>query len=282
MDIGAEQSCGVMVLSRTSARRALAIVESGGRAEAIVWPGMGAQWRSLHRLELGPGGRTVVLQHASEAVYFVTTGDAEIVDERSGDHLALPVGSMVHIGPEHPYRFVGATATRAVRWQACPPDVTMYGDPGGGGAARAHAAECAMTIRIFHRDRPSHLLPPISSDARLIVWPGVGAEFANLNFVTMQPGEANTPHAHAASEDTIYILEGKGSVEDLTNHLCHAFEAGDVIHVPEGVRTRFAPTGASVVVSFGGPCPPDRTLFDHAVEVRGIAAGGANDMEAKD
>jgi len=121
-----------------------------------------------------------------------------------------------------------------------------------------------MTIRVFHRDRPSRLLPLISSDARLVVWRGVGAELANMNYVTMQPGESNTPHAHPDSEDTIFILEGEGSIDDLTHHVRLAFLAGDVIHVPAGVRHAVHADRGTRVVSFGGPCPPDLALLNHA------------------
>jgi quercetin dioxygenase-like cupin family protein len=81
----------------------------------------------------------------------------------------------------------------------------------------------------------------------------------------MQPGEANTPHAHPVSEDTIYILEGKGSIDDLTNGVRLAFATGDVIHVPAGVRHAVRADRGARIVSFGGPCPPDRALFGHAV-----------------
>lgn len=114
-----------------------------------------------------------------------------------------------------------------------------------------------MAFRVFHRDEPSLYAPFISSDARMVVWPGVGAHTANMNYVRMQPGEQNVPHAHSESEDTIYILEGCGSVEDLSNSVLHSFEAGDVIHVPAGIRHAVRADRGQQVVSIGGPCPPD-------------------------
>ena len=57
---------------------ALDIVERGGSAVAIAWPGTGSRFRSLHRIELEPGGRTVPLRHASEAVYFVAEGRGRV------------------------------------------------------------------------------------------------------------------------------------------------------------------------------------------------------------
>lgn len=114
-----------------------------------------------------------------------------------------------------------------------------------------------MAFRVFHRDQPSLYAEMISSDARFVVWPGVGAEVANMNYVRMQPGERNRPHAHARSEDTIYILEGCGTVDDLDSGQRHLFEAGDVIHVAPGVRHAVCADRGEPVVSVGGPCPPD-------------------------
>ena len=118
-----------------------------------------------------------------------------------------------------------------------------------------------MTIRVFHRDEPSRLVPFISSDARLVVWPGVGADYANMNYVRLTPGESNVPHSHGDSEDTIYIIAGRGVVEDLTNGESIEFEAGDVVHVPVGIRHAVsAPLGESIA-SVGGPCPPDQVML---------------------
>ncbi len=118
-----------------------------------------------------------------------------------------------------------------------------------------------MAIRVFHRDKPDLMLPIISKDARLVVWLGVGAKTANMNYVKMEPDEANMPHVHAESEDTIFILEGKGSVEDMSNGFKLDFEADQVIHVPTGLRHAVAADKGSPVVSVGGPCPADKGLL---------------------
>jgi quercetin dioxygenase-like cupin family protein len=118
-----------------------------------------------------------------------------------------------------------------------------------------------MAIKIFHIDSPSATLPMIASDARLVVWPGVGALTANMNFVDMQSGETNVPHAHRYSEDTIFILDGFGTVVDLTNDVVLQFEAGDVVHVPPGVRHAVSADRQSNIVSVGGPCPADEALL---------------------
>ncbi len=114
-----------------------------------------------------------------------------------------------------------------------------------------------MAIKYFHRDEPGMMVPMISNDARLVVWLGAGAKTANMNFVVMESGEENIPHIHAESEDTIYILEGVGTMVDHDNDNVLEFKAGDVLHVPIGVRHAVRANRESRIVSVGGPCPAD-------------------------
>lgn len=118
-----------------------------------------------------------------------------------------------------------------------------------------------MAVRVFHRDKPDRMLPIISRDARLIVWPGVGAMTANMNYVRMEPGEANVPHIHAESEDTIFILEGRGTIEDFDSGRKLPFHAGQALHVPVGVKHAVSADQGVSVVSTGGPCPADLRLL---------------------
>jgi len=115
-----------------------------------------------------------------------------------------------------------------------------------------------MAIRVFHVDAPDRMMPPIiSKDARLVVWPGTGSMSANMNYVKLEPGEANAPHIHAASEDTIFILEGSGTIRDYDHDLALPFEAGVALHVPVGVRHAVAADRGAPIVSVGGPTPAD-------------------------
>ena len=118
-----------------------------------------------------------------------------------------------------------------------------------------------MAIRVFHRDQPDLMLPMISRDARLVVWPGVGAHTANMAYVRMEPGERNVPHVHAQSEDAIFILEGEGTVTDFDHSRRLEFAPGQVIHVPVGVRHAVAADRGTRVVSVGGPCPADLAML---------------------
>jgi quercetin dioxygenase-like cupin family protein len=114
-----------------------------------------------------------------------------------------------------------------------------------------------VAIGVYHRDEASVRLPMIARDARLVVWPGVGAISANMNYVLMQPGEANAAHRHPVSEDTIVILTGEGTIANLDTGARHPFAGGQVVHVPVGVLHQVRADRGSAIESVGGPCPAD-------------------------
>jgi quercetin dioxygenase-like cupin family protein len=255
----------VAVHHADDARAPLPMVAAEGRAWAVIWPGVGAQCRSLHRISLVRGGASVPLRHPGEAVYYVLAGRGRVEDAAGTAH-ALIEGSMVHVAPRAGYHFQADDAGLELIGGPCPADPALYegalthsrpAEPGGIGA-----------VRIFHRDDPGVQVPLISRDARLIVWLGVGAETANMNFVRLEAGEANVPHIHPESEDTIYILQGRGSVVDFDHDLRLSFEAGDVIHVPIGIKHAVRADRGEAVVSVGGPAPADR----HMLRAAGLLA----------
>ena len=238
--------------------RTLRIVAGEGRAWAVIWPGMGAKSRSLHRVSLAPAASTVALRHAGEAVYYVLSGVGAVHDTAGAAH-PLQEGSMVHIAPQGGYRFAaGATALELIGGP-CPPDPALY--EGAGSGNEETEPDRPGGVRIFHRDDPGVRVPLISRNARLIVWLGVGAETANMNFVRLEPGEANVPHIHPESEDTIYILEGRGTVADFDHDRRLRFAAGQVLHVPTGIKHAVYADRGQAVVSVGGPAPADRHML---------------------
>jgi quercetin dioxygenase-like cupin family protein len=240
--------------------RAYAPPHSGctGARWGVIWPGMGAQCRSLHRVSLGTGGSTVPLRHPGEAVYYVLSGRGTVSDAARAPH-PLTEGAMIHIAPQGGYRFEAWEPGLELIGGPCPPDPALY----DGTLPGAHPPSGGETgaICIFHRDDPGVQVPLISRDARLIVWLGVGAETANMNFVRLEPGEANVPHVHPESEDTICILEGRGTVMDFDHEARLGFEAGDVIHVPTGIKHAVEANCGETVVSVGGPAPADRHML---------------------
>jgi quercetin dioxygenase-like cupin family protein len=78
-----------------------------------------------------------------------------------------------------------------------------------------------------------------------------------MNYVMMEAGEANVPHRHPVSEDTIVIFAGKGTIANLDSSTTHQFAGGQVVHVPVGVQHQVRADRGSAVESVGGPCPAD-------------------------
>ena len=224
----------------------LPLVEGDGSATALVWPGCGARLRSMHLITLGSAARSRPQSHEHEAVYYVIGGTGTV-----GSH-KVEEGSMVHVAPGVSYVFEAGDDGLELIGGPSPADESLYKEASPAGEGGDPAG-----IRLFHRDNPDVMMPMIASDARLVVWVGAGARNANMNYVSMQPGEENVPHSHADSEDTIYILSGRGSVEDLTHGFELEFEAGQAIQVPPGVEHRVKANRGTPVVSVGGPCPSD-------------------------
>ena len=104
----------------------LPLVASGGEAVAVVWPGVGSQHRSLHRVLLQPDGYTVDLRHPSESVYYVRSGSATVVDADSGEQQSLVEGSMVHVDPSTAHRFEAGASGAEIVGGPCPPDPSIY------------------------------------------------------------------------------------------------------------------------------------------------------------
>jgi len=247
-------SDGIDVISAASGQP-LDLIEGGGEAYVVVGPDSGAEFRTMAVVRLGDGASTVTLTHPDEAVWYVVRG-AGVARPEDGEELELDEGSMVHVEPGAAYALAAGPEGLEVIGGPSPQDP----DLGTDSAPRREGAR----VRKFHRDKPALKVPMISSDARLVVFPGVGAESANMNYVRLEPGEENTPHLHPESEDTIFILAGKGTVCDHDSDVVQEFEAGDVIHVPVGLTHAVRADRGVEIVSVGGPCPPDRGMLERA------------------
>lgn len=240
----------------------LAIVEGGGSARALVWPGTGAEHRSLHLIRLDGGARTIELEHPMEAVYYVVSGAGSLRGRAGAPAGDLVVGSMIHAAPGAAYAVEAGDAGLEMVGGPCPPDPRLYDDPRACSGTSGIAVESSGSgLQILHRDEPDILMPMIAKDARLIVWPGRGAETAPLNYVDMQPGEANVPHEHPISEDTLFVLDGEGTVEDITHGRRLRFHGRQIVHVPVGVRHCVHADLGSRIESVGGPAPVDRAIL---------------------
>jgi quercetin dioxygenase-like cupin family protein len=105
---------------------ALDIVEGSGSARAVVWPGVGAELRSMQIISLEDGARTVTLRHPGEAVYYVLRGAGEATDGAAEAGQPIAEGSMVHIGPETAYAFRAGPGGLELVGGPSPADADMY------------------------------------------------------------------------------------------------------------------------------------------------------------
>jgi quercetin dioxygenase-like cupin family protein len=116
----------VRVLDGGASCPELPIVEGSGVARAVVWPGVGAELRSMHRIQLASGARTVPLRHPMEAVYYVMNGSGTALDPDAATEQPLIEGSMVHIEPHTAYLFRAGPEGLEILGGPCPADVSMY------------------------------------------------------------------------------------------------------------------------------------------------------------
>lgn len=233
----------------------LDLVSGGGTYREMVGPACGAIERSLHDVVLEPSARVEPLTHPGDAVYYVVTGTATVTDVNGGGSADLTTGAMVHIAGGSTYQLSSTDGARLVGGPS-PVDPGLADGssvgPRDGGPAR---------IDVYHRDEPGLMVPFISRDARLVVWLGRGHRTANMNYVVLEPGERNTEHVHRYSEDTIHILEGHGTAEDVTNGRKLPIGPGDTVHIPPGTWHAVAADRGERVVSVGGPCPADLDML---------------------
>jgi quercetin dioxygenase-like cupin family protein len=214
----------------------------------------GSTYRSINKLVLEPADCTVQLSHAMEAVYVIAEGRGSLVT--GGERHHLRPFSIVYLPPRVVYTF-NAETDMTIYGGPCPPDP----DPSSTTLPDGRADTAEGTARVLDAENDGPRLPMISRNARLVVWPGMGAEIASMNFVVLEPGEENDPHTHEKSDDTIVILEGSGSIEDLSSQKVHQFQASDVVHVRAGIPHCVRADHGVRIVSAGGPCPPDQAML---------------------
>jgi mannose-6-phosphate isomerase-like protein (cupin superfamily) len=116
----------VRVLRAADHGPALPIVEGDGSARPIVWPGVGAAFRTMHRIELGRDGRTIALRHEMEAAYYVVRGEGVVRDPEAGGSEPLVEGSMIFVEPGTAYQIEAGGAGMLLLGGPCPADPALY------------------------------------------------------------------------------------------------------------------------------------------------------------
>lgn len=103
------------------------LVVDGGNAKVVVWPGNGARHRTFQLLRLDAGGKTILLEHPSDAVYYVVSGSGAVFDTETGAPQPLGEGSMIHVDAGSAYRFQADAASHmTILGGPCPADERLY------------------------------------------------------------------------------------------------------------------------------------------------------------
>lgn len=114
----------LLVLSSREGCLPLSIVDGRGDAVAVVWPGMGGRYRSLHRIRLEPGAGTIRMKHPGEAVYYVARGSVTVADTATREE--AKEGAMVFVEPHTDYAFTALDEGVELLGGPCPPDPSLY------------------------------------------------------------------------------------------------------------------------------------------------------------
>jgi quercetin dioxygenase-like cupin family protein len=118
----------VRVLGASEECPALPLVDGEGLARALIWPGIGAHLRSMHRISLAPGVRTIAQRHPMEAVYYVLSGGGIVRDPEHPPEQPLVEGSMVHVEPGTAYVLEAGPEGIEILGGPCPADPALYAD----------------------------------------------------------------------------------------------------------------------------------------------------------
>jgi mannose-6-phosphate isomerase-like protein (cupin superfamily) len=103
------------------------IIDGGGNAKVVLWPGNGSRFRTVQILTLEGGARTIPLNHPSDSVYYVVSGSGSVIDLASGEISPLSEGAMVHVDAGDSYRF-SADKSQGIKLLGgpCPADESLY------------------------------------------------------------------------------------------------------------------------------------------------------------
>lgn len=104
-----------------------------GELRAVVWPGMGAEHRSMHYMRLTPGETSHAWRHPGEAVYYVVLGSGWFEDRTTGQRHEVRAGLIVHVDAGTSYAVTAREALTCVGGP-CPPDPALYAHVSMGGA----------------------------------------------------------------------------------------------------------------------------------------------------
>ena len=73
----------------------------GGMAKAIIWPGMGAKYGSMHYFRMAPGQENVLHSHETEEdMFYIVQGSGVVLDGNTGIEHPFVQGNFVFVEPK--------------------------------------------------------------------------------------------------------------------------------------------------------------------------------------
>jgi mannose-6-phosphate isomerase-like protein (cupin superfamily) len=97
--------------------------------------------------------------------------------------------------------------------------------------------------------------------AQAVVWPGSGARHRSMHVIALERGATTVALQHP-SDCVYYVLEGTGSIRDLTSGASSALGEGAMIHIDAGDSYQLCADAGPLRV-LGGPCPADPQFYAH-------------------
>lgn len=247
---------------------------AGEESRAIVWPGMGARAGTIHFTTVQPGHSTQPRRFPnSELSFYAMQGRGKITDLDLFSEHPFDTMDMAHVLPGVLHQVANrGTDPLIIIGGPCPPEPALYENANVsaltssvGGSQASALDQQELRVRILCLDKDYVELPLIvGAKAKFLVWPGMGAKYRSMNYVTMKAGQENVPHSHLKSEDFFYCLSGNCVIADLETGEEHPFGPGDVIYIDVGVPHAVKSFGPTDYISVGGPCPPDYEFFRRA------------------
>lgn len=118
-----------------------------------------------------------------------------------------------------------------------------------------------QTVRVIDSaaDCPEIPLVDGKGNAKVILWPGNGAEFRSMQLFTLEKGDRSVPLKHT-NDCVYYVIEGAGTVESVPEKVSQPLVEGSIIHIDSNDEYRIL-AGADGIRFLGGPCPPDEALY---------------------
>jgi mannose-6-phosphate isomerase-like protein (cupin superfamily) len=97
-------------------------------------------------------------------------------------------------------------------------------------------------------------------NAKVVIWPGMGAQCRTFQVINLGNNSKTIQLCHPESDAAYYVLEGQGSVLDVSTGQSQELTEGGMVHIDAKDRYQFVASSSGMNL-LGGPCPADASLY---------------------